>query len=83
MPSDTAFTSTSQPLHTYLITVHYKGTNNSMPVEGYKTLSVEGPGFNNHSDLAEVANVATSTVFEDTHFANLEVTILNIMKLPL
>ena len=67
----------------YLVVAHYQGSNNSMPVSGFKTLTMGGPGFKNSEDLIEIANVVTQTVFEETHYKDLEVTIINVMKLPL
>lgn len=69
-------------LSDYLITVHFKGTNNSMPVEGFKTLTLAGPGFKSAADMGEVANVVTTTLFEELHYKDMEVTIINIIKLP-
>lgn len=67
----------------YLVVAHYQGSNNGMPVSGFKTMTMGGPGFKNSEDLIEIANVVTQTVFEETHFKDLEVTIINVMKLPL
>ena len=67
----------------YLVVAHYQGSNNSMPVSGFKTMTMGGPGFKNSEDLIEIANVVTQTVFEETHYKDLEVTIINVIKLPI
>ena len=70
-------------LSEYLIVAHYQGSNNSMPVSGFKTMTMGGPGFKNSEDLIEIANVVMQTVFDETHYKDLEVTIINALKLPI
>lgn len=67
----------------YLVVAHYQGSNNSMPVSGFKTMTMGGPGFKNSEDLIEIANVVTKTVFDELHYKDLEVTIINVIKLPI
>lgn len=77
------FVGSTPKLSDYLIVAHYQGTNNSMPVQGYKTMTTRGPDFKSGEDLIELTSVVATTIFEETHFKDLDVTIINVKKLPI
>ncbi len=74
------------PLSAVFVAFHYKGIDNGVPKEGFDSKVLQAPAdvrITSADDLQAVANAIAETTFvEGRKYVGLEITVINVFRLP-